>query len=336
MPSFKSAALLIFSFSISVQAHDQTIISGLPIEAGSTGQQFLERKLPFITYPEDTQREGFIYQSENFRFASSQTLSPNLIGEIEDLCEATYKGLSKLPLNLLQTDHTKRFEVSLFLNQADYLKAGGIKGTGGIYLPLKERTLIRLDLLTEQIRNSGDQLCKRKSKILVHEITHQAQHQWLGKMPTWLLEGIAVYMESIPYKDGEFDFEAAHFRDSEGVNHCTTNRLSVTNLETLMSMSGREWIEDFKKNPKSVHRNYLSAYLLTYYFLHMEGDGSAARIKKYFHAMKHAFSQHDRLRAKSSLMDGKTVAELEADLIAAYENEGMRLVPINGYLLSRR
>lgn len=34
-------------------------------------------------------------------------------------------------------------------------------------------------------------------RILLHEVTHQVMHKW--RLPVWLQEGIAEYVERVPY-----------------------------------------------------------------------------------------------------------------------------------------
>ncbi|MEM8866722.1 MAG: hypothetical protein AAGC73_00485 [Verrucomicrobiota bacterium] len=294
----------------------------------------LERELPYLTLAEPEPVLGS-YHSEHFTFRYTGSLDESLLEEIAQLCEATRFAVQELPLDITYPVPTSAFEIHLFQTEPSYLDAGGIQGTAGIYLPSEARTLIRLDLLTQAPKGEPAPLNHRRAKTLVHEVTHQLQHQWMGKVPIWLLEGIAVYMESIPIsEEGKFLFESIHFRQSESVSRCTTNRLSVTNLEHLMGMSGHEWIEHFQANPLSVHRNYLSAYLLTYYFLHLEGEGDASTLCQYIRKMEKASNKQAYEKADQLLLNGKSMDELEADLIAAYQNEGMTLVPINGHLLS--
>ena len=62
--------------------------------------------------------------------------------------------------------------------------------------------------------------------------------------------------------------------------------------------------------------------LITYYFLQMDGDGDAKRIKDFLKALRKG---KDREEALNVLLDGRTFEELEADIAKAWKRRGVEL-----------
>jgi hypothetical protein len=86
------------------------------------------------------------------------------------------------------------YPVRLVSDEDVFLEGGGIRGAGGIYLPINKQTLIRIDSLQPEWTEDGRIASIGKPRLIAHEVTHQIQHELIGKLPIWLLEGMAVYL----------------------------------------------------------------------------------------------------------------------------------------------
>jgi hypothetical protein len=101
---------------------------------------------------------------------------------------------------------------------------------------------------------------------LIHEVTHQVMHEWLPVMPLWLGEGLAEYLSAVPYQNGRFEFKNSvaglkeslleDYRISEG------REVTIYRPHELVDLSNAGW--------SGVSMDYLSAMMLTYYFVHLD------------------------------------------------------------------
>ncbi|HBR94014.1 MAG TPA: hypothetical protein DEA90_07590 [Opitutae bacterium] len=101
-----------------------------------------------------------------------------------------------------------------------------------------------------------------------------------------------------------------------------------------MTITRDEWNQNFEASASSNEQYYVSAFLLTYYFLHLSDDVSGQHLRRYIESWQqdrnHAASSQ---RALTQLMQGQSYQELQASLIAAYARQGLELTPYHGMSL---
>ena len=251
--------------------------------------------------------------------------------QILQVCEATYASLRVIPLPSVAQRENELHVVKLVRGENRFINKGGIAGAGGAYLPDHRHTIIRMNQLLPTFKEDGRIARLYNLDLVVHEITHQVQHDWLEILPTWMIEGMAVYVESVPYHNGTLVFEEMNFRAAKGIQRCTQNRFQIVELDTLMSMDRDTWNESFEKNPSSHNRYYTSAYLLTYYLLHLREPEATMRVDEYFTVMDRANDQSERSAATRELFANKSHTELFQDMKVAYAKQGFHLETIEGY-----
>ncbi|MEZ0387387.1 MAG: hypothetical protein ACAI34_09995, partial [Verrucomicrobium sp.] len=109
----------------------------------------------------------------------------------------------KLPLGIEPTPEKLKtiFTARLFTEKSAYNAAGGITGSAGIYMSGKKSILVPLSSLGVKMVGSRVSLdyADQDQHTLIHEITHQMMNQWLGKLPTWLIEGSAEFVAWADY-----------------------------------------------------------------------------------------------------------------------------------------
>ncbi len=91
--------------------------------------------------------------------------------------------------------------------------------------------------------------------------------------------------------------------------------ITLPDLKTFMLQSYSSFLEE-------AQLNYGVGLLITYYFLQMDGDGDAKRIKDFLKALRKG---KDREEALNVLLDGRTFEELEADIAKAWKRRGVEL-----------
>jgi len=154
-------------------------------------------------------KDGKIHETRNFRFECDEVLSAEVVKDFSRLFEATYLAVKSLPIGLETAEPKgKKFPVRLFAEKRDYLAAGGLENSAGIYLLDDRVILVPLSSLgvtkgSRGFRKTADY----DPGTLIHETVHAVTHQWLNIVPIWFAEGLAEYVAAVPYSDGALDFK---------------------------------------------------------------------------------------------------------------------------------
>lgn len=269
------------------------------------------------------------YRAGHFAYTSDVKLARKVVAEFAEVFEATYAAVRATPLNWRIEAPKDGYSVRLFSTREDYEAAGGIPGSGGTYNG--RFILVPMSSLGLKKSSTGVTLDSESDQTtLIHEIVHQVQHDWIARMPVWLTEGFAVYIESVPYKRGTFDF--GDLEPLEGLRKRSNalDEYAMLDLDKLMTMSGQEWNGSFGGNGMTLSRQYASAFLLTYYFAHLDGEGDGRRLWDALRATEDIRSMQDWQTAqdtfRKTLLAGRTYSELFADMQRAYRSEGVKLV----------
>lgn len=234
----------------------------------------------------------FVYQTPHFTFRADVKLAPSLIREYAQIFEAAHYAIGHLPLRVAVPGAEARFAVRMFKKHADFLAAGGIAGSGGVYLPASKEILVPLSSLG--VRVIGEQVAFNPETFdpapLVHEITHQLMHRWLDTFPIWFCEGMAEYLASVPFEGNRFDFARIddgirdHLKRGEAAQATTGGWMVVDMLSPaeLMEVSHRRWSAAVSAGG-GAGLYYRSGLMLIYYLAHLDGKGDAENLIRYFH-----------------------------------------------------
>jgi hypothetical protein len=278
---------------------------------------------------EDGERKRFVYESANYRYTCDVRLSKTVVKGFAVMFEATYLFCRSLPLGL---DGGRRdggkLQIRLFEKIDDYSKAGGPQGTAGVFLGGDALVLVPLSSLGVRTMGSGYTFDRDKSsKTLPHELAHQltAEAYFAPGGMGWFSEGIAEYIAVTPYRSGAYsvrnnqkdiiDYVTEYGANGNG-GRALGKELQLADLKTYMLQE----YERFMENPQL---NYGSALLITYYFLQMDGDGDAKRIKAFLKALRDGTTGGDALAV---LLDGRSFGQLEKEISKAWKRQGVELV----------
>jgi hypothetical protein len=234
-----------------------------------------------------------LYRTPHFEFRSDVKLAPSLIRHYARVFEGTHQVLGRLPLRLDGGEDPPRHAVRFFRRHDEFIAAGGIAGSGGVYLAASREILVPLSSVG--VRVIGDQVAFHPETFdaapLVHEITHQLMHPWLDIFPVWFCEGLAEYLAAVPFEGGNrFDFTQIHEgirrhlarRPGEAVSEGGWITVDLMHPEDLVRIGHRRWA-DAVADGTQAGTHYRSALLLLYYLVHLEGEGDASALIRYFH-----------------------------------------------------
>jgi hypothetical protein len=276
---------------------------------------------------EDSTKGEYVYSSDHFEFHCDSSLSPNVVREFSKVFEATRLLNTKLPLGLdpQPEDGRSKFQAHIFTNRDDYLKAGGVKHSGGIYSPADRAIMVPLESLG--VRRVGTRIyvdSMQDYSTLVHETTHQMMNHWLPVLPTWYVEGSAEYVEIAKYTNGRFSLVQQDSRLRDRLYTWGGYRtFEMVPIQELMTMSYETWTAALGA-PDGASRNYASALALTYYFYHLDGRGDGSAFRSYLAAIKDSHSPAEgEAIAKKYLLRGRSYAALQSDVQKALRRIGI-------------
>lgn len=275
---------------------------------------------------EDAAKKEFVYESANYRYVSDVRLSKSVVKGFAILFEATYAYCRTVPLAFNGGARVDgKLQILLFEQMEDYAKAGGPPGTAGVFMSAKSAVLVPLDSIGVKPLGSGYTLDRDKSSDTIpHELTHQLSpdEYFVPGARGWFSEGIAEYVANTPYRSGGFNVrgnlkpivESVTAYGKKGMGgRALGNKIKLPSLKQFM-------LQDYASFQSQPQLGYGAGLLMTTYFLHLDGDGDARRIKAFLKALHQGKSGEDALTV---LLDGRTFGELEKEFTKAWSRNGI-------------
>jgi hypothetical protein len=278
------------------------------------------------TVEEDTEKKRFIYESANYRYVCDVRLARSVVKGFAVMFEATHLYCRSLPLGINAGKKTAgKHLILLFEEFADYVKAGGPPSSAGVFIGGRGVVMVPLTSLGVRPVGSGYMLDRDKSnKTLPHELTHQLTprgYYQKGAMG-WFSEGIAEYVAVTPYRAGSYavrgnikdiiDYATGYGSKDMGGRALGT-KIKLPPLKKFM-------LQDYAYFLEQPQINYGCGLLITTYFIHLDGEGDAKRIKAYLKALHEGQDAEESL---SILLDGRSFAEMEKDIIKGWGRKGI-------------
>ncbi len=277
---------------------------------------------------EDAEKKRFIYESANYRYTSDVRLSKTVVKGFAVMFEATYLFCRSLPIGLDGGKRTDgKLQIRLFEKFNDYVDAGGPPSSAGVFQGRDAHVLVPLTSLGVRPVGDGYMLDRDKSsKTLPHELTHQltAEAYFEPGGMGWFTEGIAEYIAVTPYRSGAYSVRNNHrdiidyatgYGSKGNGGRALGTEIQLPGLKTFMLQSYQSFLE-------KTQLNYGAGLLITYYFLQMDGDGDAKRIKQFLKALRDGATGEEALAA---LLDGRTFEQLETEVTKAWKRRGVEL-----------
>jgi hypothetical protein len=279
------------------------------------------------TVKEDEAASEFIYQSLHYEFHSPKKLGTALVKEFARIFEVTYQANWALPLNFKpEPERGKdRFLCMIYETYEDYIKAGGLDGSAGVYMGGKD--FIAVPIKSLGVESFGKKLVIKRGEdngTLIHEITHQMMNHWLGKLPTWYVEGAAEFIRMAKYERGIMSFNNLDnlFQDFLIGRGSDGKGYQMVNLQKLMTMDGGTWAAALGSG-SGAGRNYGSAGALTYYFYTCDDKGDGQHMIDYIEAIGKGENQIKA--AALHLLRERTYEKLQEDVEKALRKKGIKI-----------
>jgi len=245
--TLSGAAALAFAGALSADA--RTALDAWPEEAGTDAAEVRAVDAPSARADEHR------YATEHFLIRSDRKLSRGWARQIGLVCEATYALYHELfPRKAAPDQNRGRRVVRIFHSDDNYRRAGGLSNTRGLYRD--GEILVRRDSLGVDQGRFGP------LGTLSHEVAHRMNAELFGALPVWLDEGLATFIESLPYRAGAYTVAGGHHERSRR----RFERAATIPRDEFRAMSDRDWliriIREPEKSEALVARAYLSAHRL--------------------------------------------------------------------------
>lgn len=208
------------------------------------------------------------YETPHFMFRTDEAVDGTFVRRAAAIFEDTLGLVDAVPLDLRPSppegidrfviDFTNRRQFDAVVSK-DYRLIPGQK-VFGVYLTSQRRVLVPYDAIWDEVKRSGG-----GSGALVHEVAHQAMHEWLPFLPVWLTEGLAECFAVVPLNPDGFDLS----RSEEGLKFALSERYR-TQAPVMQAPGVTLAPENFSAWKDEADR-YLSALLTTYFFMHLDG-----------------------------------------------------------------
>ncbi|MCE9519556.1 MAG: hypothetical protein K8R87_08400 [Verrucomicrobia bacterium] len=232
------------------------------------------------------------YHSEAFEFISQDKLAGSVMIEVARIFEGTRTLVDALPWGVHPEPPKDLgyFQAKFFTTEEAYHKNGGPEKSGGVYKSADRVFLVPFKSMGLELRGkTWFKKAEFSSDTLVHEITHQMMHDYLGFLPHWITEGCAEYTNMLPYNAGTFHAGSHAKGIKEYISHklyfATGGLSDLGSASEHMNMTPESWTAKFNGGHEAQHRIYGYSCLLVYYFCHLDGDGKGTRFLKFFDAL---------------------------------------------------
>ena len=278
---------------------------------------------------EDKEQKRFIYESAHYRFVCDVRLSQQVVKGFAVMFESTYQYCRALPLAISGGSKTDgKYLILLFETKEQYVEAGGPPTSAGVYMPGRNTVMVPLTSLGVRPVGSSYMLDRDKANgTLVHEITHQltpGPYYSRGAMG-WFSEGLAEYVTATPYRSGVFKVKsnfddivayATGYGKDDTRGRALGEKISAPALKDFMLMSYGNFT-----GPRA-NFNYGFGLILTTYFLHLDGNGDAARAKKFLQALRAGKSGQEAIDV---LLDGRSYEEMQDAISKAWKRKRVEI-----------
>ena len=281
---------------------------------------------------ENAETKLFVYTSSNYRFTSDVRLSKSVVSTFADMFEATRLYCRALPLAISGgVKHDGKYNIKLFAEKDDYIKAGGPPSSGGVFMGGQNVVMVPLISLGVKKFGSGYMRDRDKSDgTLIHELTHQlTPSAYYGTgAKGWFSEGLAEYLTSTPYRSGRFKVQGnlddiVAYATAYGKKGTSGRGLGAEfeapALDVFMLMNYQSF------TGSNSNFNYAFGLLLTTYFMVLDGDGDAKRLKEFLMELRKIENHGNTGKAIDKLLAGRTFEELQNDVSKCWKRKGIKI-----------
>lgn len=315
---------------------------------------------------------GWWVRTEHYQFLCDAELATAAVMDLATAGEATHRWLRAWPLRLPEESSAELPLARILRTREAYEAAGAPKESGGFFRRNRDgKGELLVPFESIGLETSPNSAAYRKgmafsTRTLIHEMTHQQMSPVLRFLPLWLSEGLAELAALPDYRAGKFQVTREmmilrlrqRLEDYLGRDPATGGELSggkkaeakdwMLPLNRLLEIQegGNAWAQSSLADK---HRIYLTSLFTAFYFMYLDGDGQARRLRVYWNevlAAQQYYASHaqagrlparvasegwnlDRETLRVALMErllsGEPISSLQADVAKRLNSAGVRV-----------
>ena len=285
-----------------------------------SGQIQADVSIPIERLRVEPENKRWVYGSPNFEFICDEDLGFQAIRNFAWMFESVWQFCKTQPFDIprLRAQQKVRMKTYLIKDYANYVRAGGPPNSAGVYIPSQDVILVPFDSLDA----TRGKEAKGGNKTLRHEVTHQlmnGQSQQAG----WFIEGSAEYVATVPFERARLltgrhvasvaAYVSAYGYSGKGGRNLGKN-ITFGRLESFMQPN----YATFQRQKDA----YAYALVLYTYFAKFDGKKDGAKLGQYVAALQDGRPEPE---ARKLLLAGRSYEQLEKDVAAAWNVNGLRL-----------
>ncbi len=259
--------------------------------------------------------EWCVYETDHFMIECAQKLSEEERQMLAYKFEAALQALAALPLNLtLARKPSRKYLVRVCLNAAEMEAVHGLRKGRVKFSPTSFTVLLERDKNGKPVK--PDEIDPRFA--LAHWVMQSLD------MEHWMVDAFSDYMEFLPTEKHEVLFTRLPERLKKMLpRNILTGKTAIPRLEVMLRREAKHTADGHGKLKGIQDKDAVSwgGLLWMVYWFHLEGDGQAQRIRKYLRA----WNEDGNKQARAILMAGKSAAEVQADMAAAWKKLGVKI-----------
>lgn len=310
------------------------------------------KNLQILNGDQNAEARRFVYQTGSFQFTSNAPLTGTVMREIAGDFELVRALYSKLPWGWEPKPEGggPLFFAMLHETEKDYIDAGGGDNSSG----WSKDGIIFTKFSSLGLKKVGERYARDAKLDRDGEMISLINRLIMGGMRDlalpWSAMGLERFLEDVVYRNGAFQF-AKPERGLKELIAENEKRKITPNVDDMIKFLHGTWEEDRGREVVEIRqRNYFNGAMLIYYFGYMDGDGSGARLHRYFQAMaRDATAWRNYLAARKAgntsvpnprpntkfsdwamdlnkhIIDNRTDEKLKEDMVAKFKAIGIKM-----------
>lgn len=254
-----------------------------------------------------------IYESDHFLMESVSRLTEAEQQMLTHRFESILAALATLPLNLtLARKPSRKYLIRLCFSEEELDKVPGLRNARIKFSPTSFTALLLRDRKGKAVKMDGVD-----PRFAVTHWVMQAMDR-----EHWLVDGLSNYMSVAPVEKDEIVLGRMPAKLAGMVPRSIRNgKKALPALADLLARDSSHVVSGHDSRLREQDHLFWAELLWTVYLCHLEGDGSAGRLKRYLQA----WEAEDVEKARSILLNGKSAEDVQQDVSDAWKRYGMKL-----------
>lgn len=254
-----------------------------------------------------------VYETDHFMIESPGRLVEAEQQALSRRFESILAALAAMPLNLtVARKPSRKYLVRVCFSEEELEKVPGLRNGRLKFSPTSFTVLL--------LRDRKGKPSRLEAVDPRFAVTHWVMQSLDAEH--WLVDGFSAYMAFLPREKEEVFFQRLPKRLASLLPRSVrTGRVSLPALEDLLARGSAHAASRHEREAGGSGAEYWADLLWTVYWCHLEGDGKATRLRRYFKA----WDEEDKAGARAILLNGVSPAQVQKEMALAWKKFGVKL-----------